>query len=77
MEAIQNSYAGLKAATESDNTDNYERGMRNYFKSSAAHLVPYNLVQKKRSNNNKCGAGDITEVNGENSQVSEFIEKQA
>ena len=65
LDAIHNSDAGLQASTESDKIDNDPSGLQNDFKSSAAHLLPYYPVQNKWSDNNKRGAAEIPEVNGD------------
>ena len=49
LEAIQCSDPGLQAAMASIKTDNGPEGMRNNFEATAAHLLPYDPVAKKRS----------------------------
>ena len=49
LEAIQCSDPGLQAAMASIKTDNSLEGMRNNFEATAAHLLPCDLVAKKRS----------------------------
>ena len=49
LEAIQCSDPGLQAAMASIKTDNGPEGMRNNFETTAAHLLPYDPVAKKRS----------------------------
>ena len=56
LDAIQNSNAGLQGDMASAKIDNDMGGLRNNFKSAAAHLLNYDPVQKKQSNNNKRGA---------------------
>ena len=48
LEAIQCSDPGLQAAMASIKTDNGPEGMRNNFEATAAHLLPYDPVAKKR-----------------------------
>ena len=43
-------------------TDNGPEGMRNNFEATAAHLLPYDPVAKKRSNGQKRGAAQISSV---------------
>ena len=43
-------------------TDNGPEGMRNNFEATAAHLLPYDPVGKKRSNGQKIGAAQISSV---------------
>ena len=62
LEVIQCSDAGLQAATASIKTDNGPEGMRNNFEATAAHLLPYDPVAKKRSNGQKRGAAQISSV---------------
>ena len=53
LEAIQCSDPGFQAAMASIKTDNGPEGMRNNFEATAAHLLPYDPVAKKRSNGYK------------------------
>ena len=69
---IHNSDAGLQADMTSANTDNDPSGMRNDFESAAAHLLSYDPAQNKRSNNNKRGAAEIPDFNGDDARVSAF-----
>ena len=62
LEAIQCSDAGLQAAMASIKADNGPEGMRNNFEATAAHLLPYDPVAKKRSNGQKRGAAQISSV---------------
>ena len=62
LEVIQCSDAGLQAAMASIKTDNGPEGMRNNFEATAAHLLPYDPVAKKRSNGQKRGAAQISSV---------------
>ena len=62
LEAIQCSYPGLQAAMASIKTDNGPEGMRNNFEATAAHLLPYDPVAKKRSNGQKRGSAQISSV---------------
>ena len=57
---------------EGSKIDNISIRMQNNFESAAAHLLPYDPVQKKRKNNNKRGSAEISDVNGDYSQVSAF-----
>ena len=49
LEVIQCSDPGLQAAMASIKTDNGLEGMRNNFEATAAPLLPYATVAKKRS----------------------------
>ena len=62
LKAIQCSDPGLQAAMASIKTDNNHEGMRNNFEATAAHLLPYDPVAKKRSNGQKRGSAQITSV---------------
>ena len=62
LEAIQCSDPGLQAAMASIKTDNGLEGMRNNFKATAAHLLPYDPVAKKRSSRQKRGTAQISSV---------------
>ena len=62
LEVIQCSDAGLQAAMASIKTENGPEGMRNNFEATAAHLLPYDPVAKKRSNGQKRGAAQISSV---------------
>ena len=61
LEPIQCSDPGLQAATASIKTDNGLEGMRNNFEATAAHLLPYDPVAKKRSRQ-KRGSAQISSV---------------
>ena len=43
-------------------TDNGPEGMRNNFEATAAHLLPYDPVAKKRSSGQKRGSAQISSV---------------
>ena len=62
LEAIQCSDPGLQAAMASIKTDNGPEGMRNNFEATAAHLLPYDPVAKKRSSGQKRGSAQISSV---------------
>ena len=62
LEAIQCSDPGLQAAMASIKTDNGLEGMRNNFEATAAHLLPYDPVAKKRSGGQKRGSAQISSV---------------
>ena len=62
LEAIQCSDPGLRAAKASIKTDNGPEGMRNNFEATAAHLLPYDPVAKKRSSGQKRGSAQILSV---------------
>ena len=62
LEAIQCSDPGLQAAMASIKTDNGPEGMRNNFEATAAHLLPYDPVAKKRSSGQKKGSAQILSV---------------
>ena len=60
LEAIRCSDPGLQAAMASIKTDNGPEGMRNNFETTAAHLLPYDPVVKKRSSGYKRGSTQIS-----------------
>ena len=62
LEVIQCSDPGLQAAMASIKTDNGLEGMRNNFEATAAHLLPYDSVAKKRSSGQKRGSAQISSV---------------
>ena len=62
LEAIQCSDPGLQAAMGSIKSGNGPEGMRNNFEATAAHLLPYDPVAKKRSNGQKRGSAQISSV---------------
>ena len=62
LEVIQCSDPGLQAAMASIKTDNGLEGTRNNFKATAAHLLPYDPVTKKRSSGQKRGSAQISSV---------------
>ena len=62
LEVIQCSDPGLQAAMASIKTDNGPEGMRNNFEATAAHLLPYDPVAKKRSGGQKRGSAQISSV---------------
>ena len=62
LEVIQCSGPGLQAAMASIKTDNGPEGMRNNFEATAAHLLPYDPVAKKRSSGQKRGSAQISSV---------------
>ena len=62
LEAIQCPDPGLHAAMASIKTDNGLEGMRNNFEATAAHLLPYDPVAKKRSSGQKRGSTQISSV---------------
>ena len=62
LEAIQCSDPGLQATMASIKTDNSLEGMRNNFEASAAHLLPYDPVAKKRSSGYKRGSTQISSL---------------
>ena len=62
LEGIQCSDPGLQAAMASIKTDNGPEGMSNNFEATAAHLLPYDPVAKKRSSGQKRGSAQIASV---------------
>jgi hypothetical protein len=63
--------AGLQAAMASIKTDQTVDGLRNDFEASATHLLPYDSVQKKRSDHagGKRVAASISDTTGEEANV--------
>ena len=62
LEVIQCSDQGLQAAMASIKTDNGLEGMTNNFEATAAHLLPYDPVAKKRSSGQMRGSAQISSV---------------
>jgi hypothetical protein len=78
LTAIKCSDAGLQAAMASIKTDQTANGLRNNFEASATHLLPYDPVQKKRSDHSggKRAAADISDTTGEEADVASFGTKK-
>ena len=73
LDAIQTSDAGLQAAMASIRTDDGPDGMRNDFKQSAAHLLPYDPVAKKHAaRSSKRGSAEVSAVLYEATDVAAF-----
>jgi hypothetical protein len=74
LDAIQCSDAGLQAAMASIKTDQDPDGLRNNFEAAATHLLPYDPVQRKRSDHagGKRGAADISDVTHDEADISAF-----
>ena len=72
LAAIKCSDAGLQAAIASINTAT--TGLRNNFEAAAAHLLPYDPVQKKRNerSNGKRDSAEISDVSGDTAHVASF-----
>ena len=62
LKVIQCSDPGLQAAIARIKTDNGPEGMRNNFEATAAHLLPYDPVAKKRSSGRKRGSAQTSSV---------------
>ena len=62
LEAIQCSDPRLQAAMAGIKTDNGPEGMRNNFEATAAHLLSYDPVAKKRSSGYKRGSTQISSL---------------
>lgn len=67
LDAIQTSDAGLQAAIAMIATDDGPNGKRNDFEATAAYLLPYDPVAKKRNINNKRADRDaiVSDVSAE------------
>jgi hypothetical protein len=78
FDAIQCDDAGLQAAKASINTDKTPNGLRQDFEATAAHLLPYDPVQKKRVDHagGKRGSADISDTTGDDANVSSFGAKK-
>jgi hypothetical protein len=78
LTAIQCSDAGLQAAMASIKTDQAPNGLRNDFEAAASHLLPYDPVQKKRTERpgNKRDSANISDTTGEEAEVSAFGAKK-
>ncbi len=75
LKAIQCSDAGLQAAIAQINTDDGPNGKRSDFEATAAYLLPYDPVAKKRAQSNKRSAAEISDATGEPATVSSFGSK--
>ena len=62
LEAIQCSDAGLQSVIASIKTVNGSEDMKNNFEATAAHLLPYDSVAKKRSSGQKRNSTQISSV---------------
>ena len=71
LDAILCNDAGLQAAMASIKTGQTVDGLRNDFEASATHLLPYDRVQKKRSDHagGKRVAANISDTTGEEANV--------
>ena len=80
LDTIQCNAAGLQAAMASIKTEQGANGMRNDFELAAIKLLPYDRVQKKRTEQvtgGKRGAADITNTTAdETSDVNDFGTKK-
>jgi hypothetical protein len=78
LDAILSSDAGLQAAMASIKTDQTPTGLRNDFEAAATHLLPYDPVLKKRSDQagGKRNSADISETTGEAVNISSFGSKK-
>ena len=74
LDAMQSNDPGLQAAMASVKTDNTPTGMRNNFEATATHLLPYDPVQKKRTDHpgGKRGSAEISDTTGEDANISSF-----
>lgn len=68
LQGIECSDAGLQAAMASVRTNDGPNGMRNDFEAAVAHLLPYDPVAKKRTEN-KRGSALISTVDGETAEI--------
>ena len=62
LEAIQCFDPQLQGTMASIKTDNGHEGLRNNFKATAAHLLPYDPVAKKRSSGYKRSSTQISSL---------------
>jgi hypothetical protein len=78
LDAIQCSDAGLQAAMASIKTDQALDGLRNNFEAAATHLLPYDPVQRKRSDHagGKRSAAEISDVTHDEADISSFGAKK-
>jgi hypothetical protein len=78
LDAILCNDAGLQAAMASVKTDQTAGGLRNDFEACATHLLPYDPVQKKRTDHagGKRGSADISDMTGEEANASSFGTKK-
>ncbi len=74
LSTMHNGDAGLQAAMASIKTDQSATGMRNDFEAAASHLLPYDPVQKKRTDRTggKRDSADISDITGDIANVSAF-----
>ena len=80
LDAIQCNDAGLQAAMANIKTDQQQNGMKNDFELAATNLLPYDPVQKKRTQGvagDKRSAADISDITAdETADVNAFGAKK-
>ena len=69
LEGIQFPDPGLQMAMASIHTDNRLQGMHNNFEATAAHLMPYDPVIKKRAASTRCLATQILALEGDSDEL--------
>jgi hypothetical protein len=70
LDAIQCNDAGLQAAMASIRTDTGADGMRYNFETSAAHLLQYDPVAKKRAAGTKRPSAEISVIDGDGEGIN-------
>ena len=76
LEGIQCPNPGLQVAIASIHTDNELQGMHNNFEATAAHLLPYTPVIKKRADSTRCPAAQILALEGYNAEIADTVGKK-
>jgi hypothetical protein len=77
LAGLKSTDASLMAAIAAVRVDNDANGMRNDFEGTATHLMPYDPVLKRRSENpGKRRSADISDVNATEATVASFGSKK-
>ena len=76
LEGIQCPDPGLQVAMASIHTNNGLQGMHNNFEATAAHLLPYDPVIKRRAASTRCLAAQISALEGDSAETSDTIGKK-
>ena len=76
LEFVQCPNPGLQVAMASIHTDNRLQGMCNNFEATAAHLLPYDPVMKKRAASTRHPAAQISSLEGDSAKIAHTIGKK-
>ena len=77
IDAIQCADTRLQAAMASVKTDNGLHGLQNNFEQAAAHLLPYDLLAKKRATGIKRGSALISLTEAESEPIATIAANDA